>query len=120
MVVLTAKDCIPGLEVKKKLGSHHTFGYSKFGDFLYGHGNKRHGIYQIRTRYGHRTKVLEQFYAPSNAAKGLQIPMRAKFKAAMLEWKVMSPAQKLPFIVRSKKMTMHGVNVYVKDYMLSH
>lgn len=120
MVVLNSKDRTIGWEIKKKLGSHNTYGYCGFGEYLYGHGYKVHGIYQVRHRYGRIVPIIMKFYKPLGPPGPGQVIMRAKLAAAMAEWAGLTAEQKLPYIIRAKKLKMHGCNVYVRDYNLSH
>jgi len=120
MVVLTAKDRAIGMEIKKKLGKHSTYGYCGYGEYLYGHGYKTHGIYQVRHRYGRIVPIIMKFYQPSNAAKGGQIAMREKMQDAMTAWAALNDSQKLPYKTQAKKEKMHGVNVFCREYILSH
>ena len=120
MAVLTAKDRAIGMEIKKKIGKHSTYGYCKYGGYFYGHGYKVHGIYQVRHRYGHITPIIMKFYKPPETALRIANPKRATFADGMLAWSNLTNSQKSEYKNRAKIKVMHGVNLFMREYMLSH
>lgn len=97
-----------GMDIRKRLGS--------FGD---PDPDNIYGIYQMRTRFGHRINVKEKFYVPTNPQTVPQQANRQDFADAVVAWQGLSDSQKQVYNKRARTRHMSGYNLFLRQKMLS-
>jgi len=110
------------------------FGYSNFGDKpiiheITSYGSRIYGmrpyadahffsgIYQVRTRYNHKTQVRGKYYIPTNPRSVPQQSWRSSFAAAVIAWQNLTIEQKRIYNVRSYGKKKSGYNVFLGEYL---
>lgn len=113
------------------------FGFSDFGDKslavkfveygreVYGHSHYAHiaflsGIYQVRTRYGHRTQTRMRYYQAANPQHANQQIWRAVFADAVVAWQALTSAEKKVYNIKSYGSHKSGYNVFLGEYLKAH
>jgi len=96
------------------------YGASVFGKAEYGSDNIRWGIYQRRKNNGRTSYCRMKFYFPKNPRSGPQQSWRAVFIAGMNAWAVLTDEQKEVYNQRARKYRMHGVNLFMKEWLKSN
>lgn len=61
-----------------------------------------------------------QYVIPDNPRSELQTSHRNLFAEAMAEWKKLGTDEKLVYKKRSRRLAMHGHNLFVSEYIKSH
>lgn len=108
MAVVTDEQKYIGMDIKGKLGSQ--------GDL---DPTNVLGIYQVRTRFGHRTNVKEKFYTPTNPNSTLQQFWRLQFANSIIAWRNLSAEKKKMYNKRAQGRQMSGYNLFQKQYLLA-
>ena len=114
-----------------RFGVPYKFGERIYGYFRYGREESkldnrrdtplsRFGIYQRRTRYNRRILVRERYYIPSNPRTAPQTAVRNTFANGMSSWASLTQEQKNVYNTRAKEYYMHGVNLYMREWLRSH
>lgn len=113
--------CVPGALVQKQLGRPNRLGEHILGWTWLGHFNKYAGIYQKRHNYLENkiVGVKERFYRPTNPQSVPQQAWRQKFADGMDEWASLTPAEKEWYNQRGNLLGMHGVNLFLREYLSS-
>ena len=96
------------------------YGAKIYGDFLYGQTNEIWGIYQRRHKQGKVVYIRLRFYTPANPQTVPQQSHRATFAAGMTAWGVLTQEQKDVYNERAKSLHLHGVNLFMREYLNSN
>jgi len=96
------------------------FGLRIYGDFEYGDGDNLWGIYQRRHNKGKVVYARLKFYIPKNPRTAPQQSHRAKFTAGMTAWANLTENEKASYNERAKSLSLHGVNLYMREYLKSN
>ena len=107
-----------GVEEHYNEGSE--YGVREYGDFLYGEVGNMWGIYQRRHNKGKVIYSKLKFYRPNNPKTVPQQNWRAVFTGGMLAWKNLTNEQKAEYNERAKKISLHGVNLFMREYLKSN
>lgn len=95
------------------------YGARIYGDFFYGETGNIWGIYQRRHAKGKKIYARLKFYIPSNPQTPTQQIGRNKFKNGMTAWGNFTNEQKNVYNERAKKKHLHGVNLFLREYLKS-
>ena len=95
------------------------FGIKLYGDFDYGEDKRIWGIYQRRHNKGKVVYAKMKFYIPSNPRTVPQQNWRAVFGAGMTAWGNLTNEQKEVYNERAKSLHLHGVNLFMREYLKS-
>ena len=100
------------------------FGLFHFGDYEFGSENEINkdfdGIYQVRHCYDGRKIVKMRFQKTREEYPTVaRVANWNKFADAMAAWANLTANEKSVYNERGKALRLHGVNVFVKKYMLS-
>ena len=95
------------------------YGYKVYGKIMYGQDDKRWGIYQKRHEQGKTFYIRENFYTPLNPQSVPQQAWRDIFTDGMTAWSNLTDAQKLVYHNRAQRYHLHGVNLYLREYLNS-
>jgi hypothetical protein len=113
--------------VRKKIGkpSLANYGTTIFGEGFYGgeagDGDKDfYGVYQMRKCKEGRVIVRMKFYKKNNPQTEAQQANRQKFADAELAWQNLTTEQKKVYNDRAVGKPLHGFNIFISEYMLSH
>ncbi len=96
------------------------YGTRTYGNFRYGDMDNIWGIYQRRHRRGKVIHARLKFYIPSNPQSATQQNNRTKFTAGMTAWTGLTQNQKNVYNERAKKKHLHGVNLFLREYLKSN
>lgn len=96
------------------------YGAKDYGVFLYGETDNRWGIYQRRHNQGKVIYVRMKFYIPGNPRTEEQQSWRAVFASGMTAWGNLTTNQKAVYNERAKKISLHGVNLFLREYLNSN
>lgn len=96
------------------------YGARIYGDFKYGQTSDIWGIYQRRHNKGKVIYARLKFYTPANPQTAPQQSHRATFSAGMTAWGSLTQNQKDVYNERAKKLALHGVNLYMREYLNSN
>jgi len=97
----------------------NSFGYKTYGYTKYGADDIRAGVYQ---RQHHNGKIIYRrlkFYTPKNPRTAPQQSWRASFTAGMTAWGNLTDEQKAVYNERVKGKPLHGVNLFLREYLKS-
>lgn len=106
-------------ETRGKIGKPYKYGLRRYGQFLYGQKQPKWGIYQIRTRGGHRTHVQMIHYKPTNPQTETQQANRQKYADGVAAWQSLTDEQKSVYNSKAKSKRMSGYNLFLREYLLS-
>jgi len=90
------------------------------GDYFFGDMDNLWGIYQRRHHNGKVTYARLKFYNPTNPRTAPQTTQRNKFVAGMAAWSILTNKQKSSYNERAKAKHLHGVNLYLREYLNSN
>lgn len=90
------------------------------GDYYFGDMDNIWGVYHRRHRRGKVIYSRLKFYIPSNPQTAPQQNNRAKFTAGMTSWAGLTSEQKAVYNERAKKRHLHGVNLFLREYLNSN
>ncbi len=96
------------------------YGVKLYGGSLYGTDDVRIGIYQKRHKLGKTGYTRTKFYIPSNPKTAPQQSWRAVFTAGMGEWANLTTEQKNQYNRRADKVHLHGVNLFMREWLKSN
>lgn len=116
--------------VRGKFGKGTEYGEQIYGGIFYGEEEHkfdtgegsptiRYGIYQKRTEYGRTIWVRMKFYIPSNPQTAPQQAWRGSFASGMTDWGNLTQEQKNVYNEDAKKFRIHGVNLFMRNYLKS-
>jgi len=80
----------------------------------------RYGIYCRRTIDGKQKIQRKNFYIPANPNTDPQKVQREKFGNGMTAWALLTDEQKAVYNQRAQKYKMHGVNLFLREWIHSH
>ena len=109
-----------GTEIRGRITAPATYGHGHYGTHEYGAGADVAGIYQVRTRSGVHVQVKEKDYWPTNPQLEAQQAWRAIFSAGMTAWGLLSPAEQEVYNAQAKDRPLHGVNIFMTEYLEAH
>lgn len=95
------------------------YGVKELGKVEYGEDDVRIGVYQRRHENGKVTYKRLKFYIPQNPRTAPQQSWRANFTAGMTAWGNLTDEQKAVYNERVKGRPLHGVNLYLREYLKS-
>lgn len=95
------------------------YGAGEYGDIFYGQTNNIWGLYQRRHSNGKQTISRLKFYTPTNPKTASQQSWRSNFTAGMTAWGNLTNEQKAVYNERAKAKHLHGVNLYLREYLKS-
>jgi hypothetical protein len=96
------------------------YGLKNYGNFEYGSDSKMWGIYQRRHGKGKTVYTKLKFYIPKNPRTVSQQNNRTKFINGMTAWANLTENQKASYNERAKSFHIHGVNLFLKEYLKSN
>ena len=96
------------------------YGFKRYGKTLYGQDDKRWGIYQKRHEQGKTFYIRESFMFPDNPQTVPQQAWRGIFTDGMTAWGNLTTEQKLVYHKRAQRFHLHGVNLFLREYLNSH
>ena len=96
------------------------YGTRTYGNFCYGDMDNIWGIYQRRHRQGKVIYSRLKFYIPSNPRTAPQQSNRTKFTTGMTAWGNLTQNQKNVYNERAQAKHLHGVNLYLREYLNSN
>ena len=96
------------------------YGVRLYGGVIYGTDDVRAGIYQRRHGKGKVLYARLNFYNPSNPKTILQQANRTKFASGMTVWSNLTQNEKEVYNERAKTYQLHGVNLFLKEYLNSN
>lgn len=96
------------------------YGARVYGDFFYGKTGKVWGIYQRRHNKGKKIYTRLKFYIPTNPRTVPQQSNRSKFASGMSEWASLTQNEKNVYNERAKRKQVHGVNLFLTEYLKSN
>ena len=99
---------------------YNGYGVGEHGYREYGSQNLRWGVYQKRSECGRSFSVRTRFHVPKNPRTETQQNWRAVFIAAMAAWKLLTDEQKSVYNERAKRFKIHGVNLFVREWLNSN
>lgn len=79
-----------------------------------------YGIYQQRRCRSGRETIKMKFYKPSNPRTPEQQANRNKFADAMRAWRDLTPELKAWYNIEANKYKLYGVNLFLKNYLLTN
>jgi hypothetical protein len=100
--------------------NQNEYGYRTFGRVIFGTDDIRAGIYQRRHNKGKVVYARLKFYNPANPKTVPQQANRTKFAQGMQAWVNLTQNQKDVYNERSKTYGLHGVNLFLKEYLNSN
>ncbi|MCD6131919.1 MAG: hypothetical protein J7J61_07450 [Candidatus Hydrothermae bacterium] len=109
-----------GFLVQKKFGYPNGLGDTWLGISHLGHEDPYAGIYQRNHKNGHQICTRSRFYQQWKPRTPNQIAAAQKFAAGMAEWKNLTDEEKKQYNERAKKYRIEGVNLFMREYMLSN
>ncbi len=141
-IMLTPRDKLLSLEVRKRLGKPRIYGRSMYGFSEYGlednfifwteygasvYGRNSYanisqltGIYQTRHSAGRQETVLMNYYSPANPRSESQQTNRGKMASAVSAWQALTTEEKQVYNQKAFGKHMSGYNVFLKEYLLSN
>jgi len=90
------------------------------GDYYFGDMDNIWGFYQRRHKKGKVICARLKFYTPKNPNSAGQQTQRNKFKDGMIAWDNLTQNQKNVYNERAKKIKIHGVNLFLREYLNSN
>lgn len=120
MVIVDKPAAAIGFTVRRRIGQQGQYGALLYGQAEYGHGDPRHGVYQMRRGKERQIVVQEKFYEPSDQSQPNKVARQVIFDAAVAAWQGLTAEQKLPYDVRATRLKMSGYNLFLKEYLLSN
>lgn len=90
------------------------------GDYFFGDMDNIWGIYQRRHNKDKTIFARLKFYNPKNPQTIPQQANRNKFTAGMVAWGNLTSEQKAVYNGRAKKIHLHGVNLFLREYLNSN
>ena len=105
---------------EEKYQSPSEYGAKDYGAFFYGETKQLWGIYQRRHNNGRTIYAKLKFYTPTNPRTAPQTAQRNKFVAGMTAWGNLTDEQKKVYNERAKKKQLHGVNLFLREYLNSY
>lgn len=96
------------------------YGVRLYGGILYGTDDVRAGIYQRRHSKGKKIYARLIFYTPTNPKTAPQQAWRTVFTNGMQAWANLTREQKDVYNERAKTYQLHGVNLFLKEYLNSN
>lgn len=97
-----------------------SYGSRLYGNRFYADAYFFSGIYQVRTRYNHKTQVREKYYIPHNPRSVPQQSWRSSFAAAVAAWQNLTSEQKKVYNVKSYGKHKSGYNIFLGEYLKTH
>ena len=131
MAEVTATERLNDFGLVGKLGKATEYGEKIFGQGYYGEEEitgltgtwleiSKWGIYQRRHNQGKVIYSKMKFYTPTNPRTASQTTQRNKFTAGMTAWANLTNEQKTIYNERAKARHLHGVNLYLREYLKSN
>jgi len=96
------------------------YGAREYGSFFYGTEGGIWGIYQRHHKKGKVSYRKLKFYIPKNPRTAPQSAWRDIFKAGMTAWANLTNEQKAVYNERAKARHLHGVNLFLREYLYSN
>ena len=96
------------------------YGLKEYGAFQYGEEKSKWGIYQRRHNKGKVVYAKLKFYIPKNNQKPGQQSWRGVFINGMTAWRNLTSEQKAVYNKRAKEKHLHGVNLFLREYLKSN
>lgn len=85
---------------------------------------KRHSFWKLvdgkRKFFGPIKYIRENFYIPKEPGTGKQPATWNNFKNGMAAWKALTSEEKQEYNIRANKMKLHGVNLFLREWLNSH
>ena len=117
MAVINCLEKLLSIEAHQRFGLPNCYGRIVYGYNRYGVENDWCGIYQVRTRYGHRTAVRETFYRDNGSNTVPQQLRRSKFAGAVTAWQALTLEQKAVYTPMAYSKKMSGYNLFLSKFM---
>jgi len=96
------------------------YGVRNYGDFFFGETKNLWGIYQRRHKGNKLIFARLKFYTPTNPKTIPQQANRTKFADGMIVWGNLTNEQKAVYNERAKAKSLHGVNLFLREYLNSN
>lgn len=105
---------------RKKFSKPCEFGELMFGVSDYGLFNRWSGVYQMRRGAKRRIQV-RMSYPECPVRTGAKIAAsKLLFKNAMAAWALQPTPARAWWNYKGNKIKMHGMNLFIKEYILAH
>jgi len=95
-------------------------GWNRLGLFALGLENPDAGILRTRPSPTGQQTVLYPFYTQYAPRTPGQQACSSLFASGMADWSALSPEEKEEFNERAKRYRLHGVNLFMREYLKSH
>lgn len=96
------------------------YGFRGYGKRDYGDIYFLSGIYQVRTRYNHKTQTREKYYIPHNPRSIFQQAWRSIFADAIVAWQGLTSEEKRVYNIKSYGKHKSGYNIFLGEYLKAH
>lgn len=106
--------------ISKIYGMNGHLGNQRLGHLCLGYENEPAGIYQRKYQFGKPITSREKFYMQNKPRTANQNAAAATFAAGMAAWALLTDDQKEVYNNKAKKYRIEGVNLFMREYMLSH
>lgn len=78
------------------------------------------GIYQLRPRATGKIVVKMVYSRPTNPQTVPQMAWRTIFSLGVIQYRLLTPTEKMPYTERAKRLKMSAFNVYMRDWLKAH
>jgi len=107
-------------QVRKKYGTPNGLGDTWLGISRFGLLNPYAGIFRTKPTKSGQIVVRNKFYQQFAPRTAGQIAASQTFANAMTAWGGLTDDQKNQYNIDARKIRIEGVNLFVRQYMLSH
>ena len=95
------------------------FGFARVGGLALGHGNDTAGVYRIYRGRSGLVNFRYPFYMQWAPRTANQKAASGDFADGMAAWAALTQEQKDEYNQKALKMRMHGVNLFMREWMFS-
>jgi hypothetical protein len=106
-------------QVRSILGYPSNLGWNRLGQLGLGLELDGAGIFRIDSLFGHQYQERCPFYTQWKPRTANQISWAVKFKNGMAAWHDLTPEQKDVYNNAAKRLRLHGVNLFMREWMQS-
>ena len=106
-------------QVRKPWGFTAMLGWNRLGRFALGLENPKAGVYRVDNPGGHQKSIRNPFYMQFKPRTANQNAAADKFKNCMIDWQSLTEEEKELYNQRAKKYRIEGVNLFMRECMLS-
>ena len=107
-------------QVRKMYGPNGHLGNNKIGYFALGLENPDAGTYRVDNPGGKQKTIRNKFYMQNKPRTANQNAAVQNFTDGMAAWKDLTDEEKELYNERAKTFRIEGVNLFMREYMLSN